>query len=150
MSWMNFPPKRCFSFRRISDLEICSSSQWSSEVLAPEQRKAGLGLGAALGLELTMLREVFSQTGANSRVLETDGEDMQNREHSCFFSAAHAAKDSGIALELGRSLGLKLPLARATKEQYDRMITEGLGDLDKSGIAELTFKDRHKHAGNRV
>jgi 3-hydroxyisobutyrate dehydrogenase-like beta-hydroxyacid dehydrogenase len=32
----------------------------------------GLGLGAALGLDLTMLREVFSQTGANSRVLETE------------------------------------------------------------------------------
>ena len=102
----------------------------------------GLALGAALGLDLEMLRKVFSQTGANSRVLETDGEDMQNREHSCFFSAAHAAKDSGIALELGRSLGLDLPLARATKEQYDRMIAEGLGELDKSGIAELTFKDR--------
>ena len=29
----------------------------------------GLGLGAALGLDLTMLREVFSQTGADSRVL---------------------------------------------------------------------------------
>ena len=60
----------------------------------------GLGLGNALGLDLNMLREVFSQTGANSRVLETDGEDMQNRDHACFFSAAHAAKDSGIALEL--------------------------------------------------
>jgi len=104
----------------------------------------GLALGAALGLDLTMLREVFSQTGANSRVLETDGEDMQNREHSCFFSAAHAAKDSGIALGLARQLGLELPLARATKEQYERMIVEGLGELDKSGIAELTFKDRHK------
>src|SRR5216117_4002366 len=102
----------------------------------------GLGLGAALGLDLSMLREVFSQTGANSRVLETDGEDMQNREHSCFFSASHAAKDSGIALELARQLGLDLPLAKATKEQYDRMIAEGLGELDKSGIAELTFKDR--------
>jgi 3-hydroxyisobutyrate dehydrogenase len=110
----------------------------------------GLGLGAALGLDLKILREVFSQTGANSRVLETDGEDMQNREHSCFFSAAHAAKDSGIALELARNLGLELPLARATKEQYDRMIAEGLGELDKSGIAELTFKDRHKHSGDRV
>ena len=110
----------------------------------------GLGLGAALGLDLTMLREVFSQTGANSRVLETDGEDMQNREHSCFFSAAHAAKDSGIALDLARNLGLDLPLARATKEQYDHMIAEGLGDLDKSGIAELTFKDRHKHSGDRM
>src|SRR5437868_10947211 len=109
----------------------------------------GLALGAALGLDLPTLREVFSQTGAASRVLETDGEDMENREHSCFFSASHAAKDSGIALELGRRLGLDLPLARATKEQYDRMVAEGLGELDKSGIAELTFKDRHKHSGNR-
>jgi 3-hydroxyisobutyrate dehydrogenase len=110
----------------------------------------GLGLGAALGLDLTMLREVFSQTGAASRVLETDGEDMQNREHSCFFSAAHAAKDSGIALDLARSLGLDLPLAHTTKEQYDRMVAEGLGELDKSGIAELTFKDRHKHSGDHA
>src|SRR6266704_6696180 len=110
----------------------------------------GLALGNVLGLDLAMLREVFSQTGANSRVLETDGEDMQNREHSCFFSAAHAAKASGIALELARNLDLDLPLARATKEQYERMIAEDLGDLDKSGIAELTFKDRHKHAGDRM
>ena len=32
----------------------------------------GLGIGQALGLDLNMLCEVFSQTGANSRVLETD------------------------------------------------------------------------------
>jgi 3-hydroxyisobutyrate dehydrogenase len=110
----------------------------------------GLGLGAALGLDLEMLRKVFSQTGAASRVLQTDGEDMQNRDHTCFFSAAHAAKDSGIALELARGAGLDLPLARATKKQYDRMVNEGLGELDKSGIAELTFKDRHKHSGDHV
>jgi 3-hydroxyisobutyrate dehydrogenase-like beta-hydroxyacid dehydrogenase len=102
----------------------------------------GLGLGDAIGLDLTVLREVFSQTGAASRVLETDGEDMQNREHSCFFSAAHAAKDSGIALELAEEMGLDLPLARETKAQYERMIASGLGELDKSGVAELTFKGR--------
>src|SRR6187397_1281754 len=110
----------------------------------------GLGLGDALGLDLTMLREVFSQTGAASRVLQTDGEDMQNRDHACFFSAGHAAKDSGIALDLARELGLDLPLARATKQQYDAMIAEGLGELDKSGIAELTFKNRHEHGGDHV
>jgi 3-hydroxyisobutyrate dehydrogenase-like beta-hydroxyacid dehydrogenase len=104
----------------------------------------GLGLGAALGLDVAMLREVFSQTGANSRVLQTDGEDMQNREHSCFFSAAHAAKDSGIALKLGKEAELNLPLAAATFKQYSRMIDEGLGELDKSGVAELTFKGRHQ------
>ena len=104
----------------------------------------GLALGSALRLDLNVLREVFSQTGANSRVLQTDGEDMQNREHSCFFSSAHAAKDSGIALSLAKEKGLDLPLAAATKKQYDRMVKEGLGELDKSGIAELTFKGRHK------
>jgi 3-hydroxyisobutyrate dehydrogenase len=104
----------------------------------------GLGLGAALGLDLTMLREVFSQTGADSRVLKTDGEDMQNRDHSCFFSGAHAAKDSGIALTLAHEKGLNLPLAEATKKQYDRMVSEGFGDLDKSGVAELTFPGRGK------
>jgi 3-hydroxyisobutyrate dehydrogenase len=102
----------------------------------------GLALGAALGLDLTMLREVFSQTGANSRVLVTDGEDMMNREHSCFFSAEHAAKDSGIALKLAKEAKLNLPLATATLAQYAKMTKLGLGGLDKSGIAELTFKGR--------
>jgi 3-hydroxyisobutyrate dehydrogenase len=104
----------------------------------------GLGLGEALGIDLDTLREVFSQTGANSRVLETDGEDMQKRDHDCYFSSAHAAKDSGIALSLAKEQGIKLPLADATKKQYDRMVKAGLGELDKSGIAELTFKGRHQ------
>jgi 3-hydroxyisobutyrate dehydrogenase len=102
----------------------------------------GLGLGDALGLNLTVLREVFSQTGAASRVLETDGEDMQCRAHECYFSAAHAAKDSGIALSLADAAGLNLPLARATFDQYRRLVSIGKGELDKSGVAELTFRNR--------
>ena len=102
----------------------------------------GLGLGAALDLDLTMLRDIFAQTGAASRVLETDGEDMQNRAHDCYFSAAHAAKDSGIALALAKTAGVTVPLAQATYEQYLRLVALGKGELDKSAISELTFKDR--------
>ena len=102
----------------------------------------GLGLGEALGLDSALLREVFSQTGANSRVLETDGEDMEARDHECYFSAAHASKDSGIALDLAADASLSLPLAKATKAQYDKMIDMGLGELDKSGVAELTYPGR--------
>jgi 3-hydroxyisobutyrate dehydrogenase-like beta-hydroxyacid dehydrogenase len=102
----------------------------------------GLGLGAALGLDLQMLEEIFSQTGANSRVLETDGDDMISREHECYFSAAHAAKDSSIANALAGEAGIIVPLSNATEAQYRRMIEMGLGELDKSGIAELTFPDR--------
>ena len=102
----------------------------------------GLGLGSALGVDLPILMKVFSQTGANSRVLVTDGEDMLNRDHSCFFSASHAAKDSGIALGLAKEQKLNLPLAAAALAQYSKMVKLGLGELDKSGIAELTFKGR--------
>ena len=104
----------------------------------------GLGLGAALGLDLGMLRDIFAQTGAASRVLETDGEDMQNRAHDCYFSAAHAAKDSGIALALAKTAWLAVPLAQATYDQYQRLVSLGKGELDKSAVSELTFKDRER------
>lgn len=106
----------------------------------------GLGLGQALGLDLTMLREVFSQTGANSRVLETDAEDMQSRDHDCYFSASHAAKDSGIANQLAAQCKLHTPLSLATEAQYHKLVALGLGELDKSAIAELTFPGRHANS----
>jgi 3-hydroxyisobutyrate dehydrogenase-like beta-hydroxyacid dehydrogenase len=89
-----------------------------------------------------MLCKVFSQTGANSRVLETDAEDMIARDHDCYFSAEHAAKDSGIALKLAEAHGIRTPLAQATFDQYTKLTNMGKGELDKSGIAELTFKGR--------
>lgn len=102
----------------------------------------GLGLAKSLGHDLDMICEVFSQTGANSRVLETDAEDMIDRDHECWFSAEHAAKDSGIAAGIAKKKKLKLPLNDATKAQYDRMVELGIGELDKSGVAELTFPNR--------
>jgi 3-hydroxyisobutyrate dehydrogenase len=102
----------------------------------------GLGLGAALGLDLDLLKEVFSQTGANARVLETDGDDMITREHDCYFSASHAAKDSGIANALAAAAGIPVPLSHATETQYRKLVDLGLGELDKSAIAELCFPDR--------
>ena len=102
----------------------------------------GLGLGAALGHDIDMLCEVFSQTGANSRVLETDAEDMRDRDHECWFSAEHAAKDSGIAADLASKVGVNMPVNAATIGQYRKMVAAGLGDLDKSGVAELTFPGR--------
>ena len=68
---------------------------------------------------------------------------MAAREHDCWFSAEHAAKDSGIAGSIAKEVGLNLPLNSATEAQYQKMVQLGLGGLDKSGIAELTFKGRH-------
>jgi len=100
----------------------------------------------------TMLREVFSQTGANSASCKPMARDMQKRDHSCFFSAAHAAKDSGIALRLSKEQGLNLPLATATKKTIStKMVAEGLGELDKSGIrrTDLQRPPRGQNSANR-
>ena len=102
----------------------------------------GLGLADALGLDLKMIVDVFTQTGANSRVLETDSEDMIDRDHEAWFMAEHAAKDSGLAKNLAEQLGLNLPLNNATKAQYDKLTEIGKGQLDKSAISELTFLSR--------
>jgi len=102
----------------------------------------GLGLADALGLDLNLVRQVFAQTGANSRVLETDAEDMQNREHETYFSVAHATKDCRIALVLGQAKGLPMPLTQTTTKEYESLERLGLGQIDKSGISELTFKSR--------
>jgi len=87
-----------------------------------------------------MIRDVFAQTGANSRVLETDSDDMVDRDHEAWFSAEHAAKDSGLAQDLANKAKIHLPLNNATKAQYDKLVKEGKGELDKSAISELTFK----------
>src|SRR5436190_12838499 len=61
----------------------------------------GLALGAALGLDLEMLRKVFSQTGAASRVLETDGEDMQIASTAAFSPLRTRPKIAGLLSSSG-------------------------------------------------
>lgn len=104
----------------------------------------GLGLAKAIGLDLQMVCEVFAQTGANSRVLETDSADMIERDHDCYFSASHAAKDSKIANDLANQHGVEVPLSLATEQQYRNLMDLGKGELDKSAVSELTFPQRRQ------
>ncbi len=50
-------------------------------------------------------------------------------------NTARRLKDCGYEIAASH-----LPLAGATRRQYERMVALGLGELDKSGIAE--FKGR--------
>ena len=66
-------------------------------------------------------------------------------DHGGFYGSARAheaAKDSGIALGLAKAAKRSVPLAKATFAQYSKMVALGLGELDKSGVAELTFPGR--------
>ena len=83
---------------------------------------AGLaeGLSAdALGLDLNMVMEIFSQTGANSRVLETDGEDMRDRDHECYLRARNQDPACAGAWTSG---GAESADGRSLWGQFDTMI----------------------------
>ena len=85
----------------------------------------------------------FDRWNAHSSLEESGNEGYwRSDEAGAGSSGAHAAKDSGIALALAASQSLNLPLAQATFDQYEKMIELGIGELDKSGIAELTFPGR--------
>ena len=56
---------------------------------------------------------------------------------------AHAPSAASLAKELGAEAGVHLPFFGATQQQFDRMVALGLGGLDKSDVAELTFNGRH-------
>jgi len=47
------------------------------------------------------------------------------------------------SLKLGVQKGIYAPLAKANFEQYTKLTVLGKGELDQSGITELTFKGRH-------
>ena len=132
------------SLRFVGEAGRAAQSKPSEHGHEHQHRSLGRRFGnrRCFGLDLEMLCEIFSQTGANSRVLDTDAEDMLTRDHECYFSAEHAAKDSGIAIAVAEEAGINVPLAKATLAQFEKMVDRGLGELDKSGVAELTFKGR--------
>ena len=109
---------------------------------------------AALAEGLGVGRRARARSEHAARGVSPDGRELTGVENR---RRGHAARGRTIAFFprrtrrrtarspgcLGSEAGLNLPLAGATKLQFDRMVALGLGHLDKSGVAELTFKGRH-------
>lgn len=94
---MVLPPKRCFSFRRISDLEICfelvvQRGLEHTDIQNSISQRDRSGVRCDEVADINMVMNINTSGLAEGLGLETDGEDMQNPEHSYFSSAAHAAK----------------------------------------------------------
>src|SRR5213592_1192810 len=75
----------------------------------------GLGLGAALGLDLTVLREVFSQTGVNSRVLETERRRHAKPRGQLLF--LRRARREGTAESRSNSRAISVSICRSRAPQ---------------------------------
>lgn len=108
----------------INNLVSCSSMALNAEAMV---------LGAKAGVDLGVLVEVMQNTAADSWHLRDSvpGVVLEGR-FSPRFRLALAAKDLGLALQLGLRLGVPLPLGQASHLVHGLALGAGLGDEDQA------------------
>ena len=91
------------------------------------------GAGVAAG----PLRQALLGGFAASRILELHGQRMVDRKFTPGGRARIQRKDIAQALELADQVGIDLPALKLNLTHWDKMIAQGDGDLDHSGIIRI-------------
>jgi 3-hydroxyisobutyrate dehydrogenase-like beta-hydroxyacid dehydrogenase len=102
----------------------------------------GLTLAAASGMDQSLMLEILRSGAAASRVMDTKGRKMIESD----FDPPQARldqhwKDVRLILELGRSVGLPLPLSELHNHLLSRASSLGFGALDNSAIIRAFSHD---------
>ena len=93
-----------------------------------------LALARRAGADAAKVREALLGGFAASRILELHGQRMIDGAFAPGGKATTQRKDMQQALDLAASLELELPATRLSRDLYDRLIADGGGDLDHSGL----------------
>eukprot|EP00325_Prymnesiales_sp_UTEX-LB-985_P033335 CAMPEP_0174721170 /NCGR_PEP_ID=MMETSP1094-20130205/35470_1 /TAXON_ID=156173 /ORGANISM="Chrysochromulina brevifilum, Strain UTEX LB 985" /LENGTH=292 /DNA_ID=CAMNT_0015921805 /DNA_START=28 /DNA_END=906 /DNA_ORIENTATION=+ len=94
----------------------------------------GLSLAQSSGLDASQLLEVLDLGVCASPLLKLKGPKMLAAEHAPNFPLKHAEKDMMLAINLGKSTGLELPVAQTVDATMKRAIEKGLGDEDFNAV----------------
>ena len=93
-----------------------------------------LFLAGRAGVDPARVREALGGGFADSRILELHGRCMIEADFAPGGRATTQQKDLREALELAESLGVTLPATQTGLELYDRLVGQGDGGLDQSGL----------------
>jgi 2-hydroxy-3-oxopropionate reductase len=91
-------------------------------------------LAEAGGLPLDPLFELLSGGLAGSEVLRQKGERYRTRDFAGGGSATNQLKDLRFTAETAEAHGLALPVAAAATQLFERMVADGDGALDHTGV----------------
>lgn len=104
----------------------------------------GSQLASSLGIDPQTFWDIARVSSADSWALRTwypvpgiVESAAANRNFDATFATTLALKDVALALGAGDAAGLNLPAAQLAREQFERLIAEGLGGKDCSLIAKL-------------
>jgi 3-hydroxyisobutyrate dehydrogenase-like beta-hydroxyacid dehydrogenase len=93
-----------------------------------------LFLAGRAGVDPAGVREALTGGFADSRILDVHGQRMIAGDFAPGGRATTQQKDLREALELAASLEVPLPATRTSLELYDRLVAQGDGGLDQSGL----------------
>lgn len=113
---------------------------------AANQIIVGLTIGAVAeaitlvkkcGVRPENVREAFRGGFAWSRIMELHGQRMIDGVFEPGGKACTQRKDLQQALELGKTVGARLPATTLNRDLYDELIDQGGGDLDHSALIKV-------------
>lgn len=91
-------------------------------------------LGAKAGVDPEIIMNVLSGGYAQTRVMDVRGPSVINGDFTPGFKSKFHYKDLNIIMKTGKDHNVPLPVTSIVHELYGKMIAEGRGDLDHSGI----------------
>jgi 3-hydroxyisobutyrate dehydrogenase-like beta-hydroxyacid dehydrogenase len=100
-----------------------------------------LHLAESLGLDPALALSILREGPAYSRIMDTKGERMLNRDYTPVARLTQHRKDVSLMLGLARELGLDLPLTATHDSLLAAAEAAGYGDADNSAIIEAFRKD---------
>ena len=97
----------------------------------------GLSMATKAGIEVRDAVEILRTAGASNFYLDRQVETIDGRGRPTQFALALAAKDAGLIVETGATLGVPTPVASAVRDVLAQAVAQGLGGADWSELVAL-------------
>jgi len=99
-----------------------------------------LVFAAKAGVDPAKVRQALMGGSASSRILETHGKKMIERNFKPGFRMRLHRKDLDITLDAGKTYGAALPITAHVRELMTETLNDGQGDMDNSSFLLLLEK----------
>jgi 3-hydroxyisobutyrate dehydrogenase-like beta-hydroxyacid dehydrogenase len=97
----------------------------------------GLAMATKAGIDVQKAVEILRTAGASNFYIDRQVETIDGRGRPTQFALELAAKDAGLIVEWGSTLGAPTPVAAAVKGVLDGAVADGLGGADWSELVAV-------------
>ena len=97
----------------------------------------GLAMATKAGIEVQKAVEILRTAGASNFYIDRQVETIDGRGRPTQFALELAAKDAGLIVDWGSTLGAPTPVAAAVKGVLDGAVASGLGGADWSELVAV-------------